>query len=202
MILPRSFYERETVTVARELLGKYLVHETAGDMLVGKIVETEAYLGTKDPAAHSYRGPTARTQVMFGKPGYWYIYFIYGVHYCINVVTQPPGQGEAVLIRALEPMLGREKMRTNRARLGVPPKDIHLCNGPAKLVQALGIVSSQNGEEATVPPLYVADTIRPDLPPITVSDQDVQVTPRVGITQAVDWPLRFVLKDSPFISRP
>ncbi|HYD35807.1 MAG TPA: DNA-3-methyladenine glycosylase [Vitreimonas sp.] len=199
MILPRSFYDRDTLEVAKELLGKYLVHQTAAGVMVGKIVETEAYLGMNDPAAHSYRGMTKRTQVMFGPPGHWYVYFIYGMHHCINVVTQPTGTGEAVLIRAVEPLIGVELMQQNRnqRKLSI----YQLCNGPAKLVQALGISKHQNGAVCTAPPLFIADVWEDQLPRVELSAQDIETTARIGITKAADLPLRAIIRESAFTSR-
>ncbi len=195
MILPRSFYARETVTVARELLGKYLVHETDDGLTVGKIVETEAYLGAQDAAAHSFKGKTPRTEALFGPAGTWYVYSIYGLHACANLVTGQSQRGEAVLIRALEPVAGLETMQRRR---GLPITSPLLTNGPAKLVQAMGILLSENGSSAVRPPLYVADSWENQL---VDSNPSIVSTSRVGISLAVELPLRFYLPDSPFISR-
>src|SRR5579859_2767345 len=141
-ILPRSFYERPTVTVARELLGKVLVHgETSG-----KIVETEAYLGGDDLAAHSARGITDRTRVIFGPPGHAYVYFIYGMYECLNLVAEPPGSPGCVLIRALEPAGGIEIMQRRRPKARTL-RD--LASGPGRLTLALGITRAQNGADVT-----------------------------------------------------
>src|SRR5438445_891737 len=148
-ILPRSFYARHTVDVARDLLGKVLVHgETAG-----RIVETEAYLGGDDLAAHSARGITNRTRVIFGPPGHAYVYFIYGMYECLNLVCEPEGQPGCVLIRALEPVAGIEIMRQHRPRAR-SPRD--LASGPGKLTLALGITRADNGADVTRRDLVVS----------------------------------------------
>ncbi len=175
--------------VAPRLLGCWLMREVNEQKLVGKIVETEAY-DQADAASHSYRGQTPRTAVMFGPAGHAYIYFTYGMHYCMNIVCAPEGYGSAVLIRALEPLEGQELMSHNRH--GQTGED--LCNGPAKLCQALAVNKSMNGHDFTQPPLELI--IKPPLP----EDQIVQTT-RIGITRDTDRPWRFYLKDNPFISR-
>jgi DNA-3-methyladenine glycosylase len=188
MILPRRFYARPTVEVARGLLGKILVHgETSG-----KIVETEAYLGGGDDlAAHSARGITARTRVIFGPPGHAYVYFIYGMYECLNLVAEPNGQPGCVLIRALEPMAGIETMQRRRP---AAHKIRDLASGPGRLTLALGITRAQNGVDVTRGSL----TVR------TPRDEDrfeIEVTPRIGIRHCADWPLRYTIKGNPFVSR-
>ena len=187
MILPQDFYQKETKTVARELLGKLLVHETPQGTIAGKIVETEAYLYPNDPASHSFRGMTKRNQAMFGPAGTAYIYFTYGMHHCLNVVTQ--AKGEAILIRALEPMMGIELMKKNRKMAKVKT----LCNGPAKLMQALAIDKSQNQTDLTSPPLYIMD--QPNL-----TDSQIAISFRIGISKGKDLPLRFFIRDNTFVS--
>ena len=187
--LPRSFYSRPTISVARKLLGQLLVHETPDGRAAGIIVETEAYL-RDDPAAHSFRGCTPRTATMFGPPGHVYVYFIYGMHHCMNVVTAPVGTGEAVLLRALQPVEGLDLMRARRGSVA----DRDLCNGPGKLVQALGLSRAHDG----------ADLLRGPLGIFAARDaasRRIVCTPRVGITKAADRPLRFYLRENPFVSR-
>jgi DNA-3-methyladenine glycosylase len=186
--LPRSFYARETVTVARELLGTVLVHGECA----GRIVEVEAYLGEDDLAAHSARGITPRTKVIFGPPGHAYVYFIYGMYECLNIVCEPEGKPGCVLIRALEPVAGIEEMR---ARRGHSKKDRDLANGPGKLTIAMGITRALNGADLVGSEEF---TVRePSVP----NPFEVEVTPRIGITQCADWPLRFVMKGNPFVSK-
>lgn len=187
-ILPRSFYAGDTVDVARKLLGKILVHETPDGVAAGKIVETEAYL-QGDPACHASRGMTSRNRVMFGEPGHAYVYFIYGMYYCFNAVTAPAGVGEAVLIRALEPLQGIQLMRARRGRERL--KD--LCSGPARLVQSLGITREHNGVDLTCSQLYVCKG--------EASPGKFVTTTRIGIKEGAQMPLRFYLEGSPFISR-
>lgn len=187
-ILPRAFYCRDTVAVARDLLGAILVHETAAGVTAGRIVETEAYL-QGDPACHASRGMTRRNRVMFGPPGHAYVYFIYGMYYCFNVVSAPEGVGEAVLIRALEPIEGILHMLRRRKR----EKLTELCNGPAKLVQAMGITRSHNGVDLTGKPLYIGMGKK--------TTETVVTTTRIGIRAGADLPLRFYLKNNKFISK-
>ena len=192
-VLPRSFYEDDTVTVARKLLGTLLVHETPQGRAAGRIVETEAYLFGNDPACHARKGKTRRNAVMFGPPGHAYIYFIYGMYYCLNVVTAPEGVGEAVLIRALEPVDGIALMQKRRRSAELK----NLCSGPGKLVLALGISAALNGCPLTRGPLRIyAD------PACAAASLEIEASPRIGITQGAELPLRFCLKGSPFSSRP
>jgi DNA-3-methyladenine glycosylase len=176
--LPRSFYDRDTITVAKELLGKYLVHGKQ----VGRIVEVEAYLGPHDLAAHSARGLTERNKVMFGPPGHAYVYFIYGMYHCMNVVTEREGHASAVLLRALEPV-------HNVAQ--------HTC-GPGLLCRALHIDRRLNGHDLLSDDFYVAAPLKAEL--LTIVKR-----PRVGVEYARHWArrhLRFYLKGNPFVSRP
>ncbi len=186
-ILKRSFYERPTVEVARDLLGKVLVHGPAA----GRIVETEAYLGLKDLAAHASRGITARTRVIFGRPGHAYVYFIYGMYECLNLIAEPEGEPGCVLIRALEPLAGIESMKKRRPRARALED---LASGPGKLTLAMGITRALNGADVTRGELVVRETAE-QVP------SEIDVTPRIGIRHCADWPLRFVVRGSPFVSR-
>ncbi len=180
--LPRPFYDRETARVARELLGKWLVHHTGGVARVGKIVETEAYLGPADLASHSARGRTARTEIMFGPPGHAYVYFIYGMHFCLNAVTEPAGHGSAVLLRALEPV-------ANLAG--------RTC-GPALLCRAMQVDKRLNGHDLLSDDLFIAE-------PDTAERFTIAKSPRVGVAYARHWArrhLRFYIRGNPFVSRP
>lgn len=171
---------------AKELLGMQLVYETVRGRVAGKIVETEAYTQI-DPASHSFRGQTKRNAPMFGPPGTIYIYFTYGMHHCLNIVTGPEGKGEAVLIRGLEPIEGLEIMRSNR--LGRP--DEELTNGPAKLVQALGVDSKLNGQQ-----LGKLLILEPGEAPQTIIE-----TTRIGIKNGAEIKWRFYVAGNPFVSR-
>jgi DNA-3-methyladenine glycosylase len=190
--LPRSFYSRSSLAVARDLLGRLLVKRVlGGPQLVGRIVESEAYR-QDDPASHSYRGRTARTDVMFGPPGHLYVYFTYGMHHCMNVVTGRDGEGSAVLLRAVEPLEGLEWMALRRAG---PPDPRLLCAGPARLTQAYGVGRADNGIDLVAgDDLFVAEGS-------PVPDERVGVGPRVGITVALERPWRFVELGNPFVSR-
>jgi DNA-3-methyladenine glycosylase len=189
--IPRSFFLRPTPVVARELLGQVLVHESPEGTTAGVIVETEAYL-RDDPASHSFRGPTARNRSMFGPPGRAYVYLIYGIHRCLNVVTATAGVGEAVLLRALEPIEGLDLMRLRRG--GVADRD--LCNGPGKLVQALGVEGTHDGLDFARGPIGLRESRLP-----RPARSRVVRCARVGITEGSDLPLRFYLRDSPYVSR-
>jgi len=186
-ILARAFYERSTVEVAKDLLGKVLVHGPAA----GIIVETEAYLGGDDLASHSARGVTDRTRVIFGPPGHAYVYLVYGMYECLNMVAEPEGQAGCVLIRAMEPVFGIEHMRKLRPNA---KKLEDLASGPGKLTLALGITRAQNGADLTKGGLVV----RAPLEPRRV---EILVTPRIGIRHCADWPLRFVVKGNRFVSK-
>jgi DNA-3-methyladenine glycosylase len=179
--LPRAFFNRDTGLVARELLGCLLVHRVNGVERVGKIVETEAYLGVGDMAAHSSKGVTPRTRVMFGPPGYAYVYLIYGMHHCINIVTEAQGQGTAVLLRALEPV-----------------RNLHgKTSGPALLCKAMDIDRRLNGHDFCSDDLHVLAR-SPEQPAPVVQ------RPRIGVDYAGEWaarPLRFYLEGNPYVSR-
>jgi DNA-3-methyladenine glycosylase len=189
--LSSRFYSRPTAEVARRLLGHFLVSEIGGRRTVGRIVETEAYVGPHDPACHAFGGRrTARTEGLYGPPGNAYIYFTYGMHWCLNAVTEGLNYPAAVLLRALEPLEGLATMR--RRRGGVP--DTALCAGPARLCVALGVTGELNGTSLRQGPLYI---VRGSTP----SRLRVVTTPRIGITAAKEWPLRFLAADSPWVSR-
>ncbi len=188
--VPQPFYDRDTEQVARDLLGCIVACRSPDGLTSGRIVETEAYLGPHDPACHAVAGLTNRTRWLFGPPGVAYVYFIYGVHWCLNAVTREEGHGSAVLIRALEPLQGVEIMRERR---GVT-RDRDLTNGPGKLCQAMGIAGRHNGLSLATSGL----TIHPGA---ALPDEAVAVTPRIGITKAPEWPLRWVVRESAFVSR-
>ncbi|HEX7127682.1 MAG TPA: DNA-3-methyladenine glycosylase [Thermodesulfobacteriota bacterium] len=190
--LPRRFYARPTVEVARDLLGAILVRVADEGTTAARIVETEAYFGLDDRASHGYAGLTPRTRVMFGPPGHAYVYFIYGNHDMLNVVTEREGEPAAVLVRAAEPIAGLDLMA---ARRGVPgPKG--LTDGPGRLCRAMGITRAMNGVDLTAPggPLYIA--ARPGRPPRIVT------TTRVGITHDRERLQRYYVEGSPCVSRP
>ena len=171
------------------MLGKVLIHNSLEGPAAGIIIETEAYIQS-DPACHAYRGITPRNRAMFGPPGHAYIYFTYGMHYCFNVVTASEGVGEAVLIRALEPLEGLDLMRKRRHQSRL----IDLCSGPAKLVQAMGIESGMYGHDLTQEPLFIVTGTRAE-------EQEIVVTTRVGISVATDLPLRFYSKGNQYVSK-
>lgn len=187
--LPGSFYARDTGLVARELLGRILVRQSSEGTTSGMIVETEAYL-QGDPSCHAYRGMTPRNRAMFGPPGRAYIYFTYGMHHCFNVVTSSEGVGEAVLIRALEPLEGIDLMRRRRGR----ERLAELCSGPARLVRAMGIDPALYGHDLSREPLYIVSGS-------VVGREEVVVTTRVGIREGAELPLRFYIKGNGFVSR-
>ncbi len=188
--LRRSFYARDPLVVAPELLNKVLVHGARA----GRIVEVEAYRGTDDPASHAYRGLTPRTAVMFGPPGHLYVYFTYGMHWCANAVTSSDGEAGAVLIRALAPLRGVDEMRAARP---AARRLVDLANGPAKACQALGIDGTYDGVDLVAAEQSVAildDETAP--PPVPTAG------PRVGISVATDVPWRFSVPGDPHRSKP
>jgi DNA-3-methyladenine glycosylase len=199
--MARAFFEAPAEWVAPRLLGKVLAHRTRAGVLAGRIVEVEAYLGPHneppDPAAHSYRGPTPRNLVIFGPAGYAYVYTIYGRYFCMNITCEIEGQAGCVLVRALEPM-GDEKALARMARnRGIPSGAAArmLTSGPSRLCQALALTRiAHNGLDLLDPasPLQILD----DGCPV----RDVWVTPRIGIKNAIDWPLRFTLLEHPCVS--
>ncbi|HXZ98624.1 MAG TPA: DNA-3-methyladenine glycosylase [Candidatus Acidoferrum sp.] len=189
--LRRAFYERNTVRVAKELLDKVLVRRLGATSLEGLIVETEAYRGYDDAASHAYRGPTRRNEVMFGEPGHAYVYFTYGMHYCLNVTTEPAGQPGAVLIRAAQPIRGIGEMKKRRGTEHV--KD--LSNGPAKLTQAFYVTKALNGHDLTLgEKLYITEPAHPE--PFSIS-----AGTRIGIRAGAEKPWRFSIRGNPFVSK-
>ena len=187
--LDRSFFAQPTLEVAKELLGKYLVLKQNGNLLSGKIVETEAYIGIDDPASHSYGRVTLRNQIMYGPPGYTYIYFIYGNYYCLNFVTEKEGFPAAVLIRALEPIDGIKIMQENRKI-----KDINnLTNGPGKLCQAWGIDKNFNACDLTLNLLFVEDRGE--------KVKKIGNSERIGIYRGLDKKWRFYIMNNSFVSK-
>jgi DNA-3-methyladenine glycosylase len=179
--LPRSFYDRDTTKVAQDLLGKLLVHVVDGEVRIGKIVETEAYLGPHDLAAHSARGRTKRTEVMFGPPGHAYVYLIYGMHHCMNVVTEHEGHASAVLLRAIEPVSGIT-MNTK---------------GPGLLCKAMGIDTRLNGHDLLSTNLFIGE-------PNTKEELTIVKRPRIGVDYAKHWArrlLRFYIKGNVWVSK-
>ena len=197
-ILPREFYNRDPVTVSRELLGKLLIRREGRKLLAGRIVEDEAYLAD-DPAAHAYSGRTPRNAVLFGPPGHAYVYFIYGNHYCLNVSCLPDGHPGGVLFRAMEPVVGFEEMAAARGLEILPSARASqlrlISSGPGRMSEALDITRQRdNGKDLTSrkSDLWFADDgYRPE---------KIVVTPRIGINKAVDEPLRFVVAGNPYVS--
>jgi DNA-3-methyladenine glycosylase len=192
-VLPRAFFTRETEVVARESLGKTLVRVTEHGLLLAKIVETEAYLGEHDPAAHASVGRTKRTEVLYGEPGYAYIYQIHRWT-CLNFVAEPAGSPGCVLIRALEPLDGIEVMRQLREKMQV--KVTHIANGPGKLCKAMEIDMTMYGVDLVDPQssLQVWE-------PVTEEELEVETSCRIGVTKAADWELRFTLKGNRYLSK-
>lgn len=199
-MLDREFYNRDSLIVAKELLGKVLVHEINGQRISAKIVETEAYMGVSDKAAHSYGGRrTPRVEVMYGRPGLSYVFFIYGMHNCFNIVTQEEGNPQAVLIRAVEPVEGLDLMAQNRfgkAYNQLSKSQLKsLTNGPGKLCQALAIDRSLNGEDLCGGRLYVREGEPEEL--------NIVSAKRIGIDyaeEAKDYLWRFYINDNKFVS--
>lgn len=184
--LPRSFYAPGAIEVARALLGKILEHRGAS----GRIVETEAYLGIDDAAAHSARGPTPRSRILFGPPGHAYVYLIYGMYECLNLVAEPEGIAGCVLIRAAEPLAGLEQMGRRRPRAH---RLEDLANGPGKLTRAFGITLRHNGVDVTKGPITVH-------PPDNEAKFEIGISSRIGITKSADLPFRFFIKGNRFVS--
>lgn len=198
MILKRSFYARDTLTVAKDLLGKLLVHETVEGITAGKIVETEAYMGPEDKASHAYGNlRTKRTEAQFGPKGHAYIYFVYGMHYCFNVTSGTiPEKPEAILVRALEPVLGIDIMTKRR---GFSNQNMtNLTNGPGKLCMAMGMSTKQNGADLCAPPLHIDQNER-------IQKAETVQTTRINVDYAGEWkntPWRFFVKNNLNVSKP
>jgi len=197
--LPRAFYSRPTLRVARDLLGKYLVRRIGRSIFVGKIVEVEAYCGSIDPASHAFKGKTPRNAVMFSRAGHLYVYFTYGMYFCANVVTERTGKAGAVLLRAVEPLQGVSRMITNRnKRNGVKPRKAitgrFLTNGPAKLCQAFGIGREENGADLLGIEIYVTRGT-------PVRHSEVERSKRIGIRMGRDKKWRFFLKNNRWVSK-
>lgn len=199
----KEFYkDLDVLALSKILLGKLLVHNSSDGLSLGRIVETEAYLDL-DPAAHSYVGKTNRNKSLFEGGGISYVYFIYGNYYCFNVVADPKDKGEAVLIRALEPIQGLDLMKSrimkfNEARKHIKYKELNefnLCNGPGKLCLAMGIDKSLDGVKLWNNNLYIANDN------YSFRENEIHTTTRIGITKAADRPYRFYIKGSKFISR-
>lgn len=194
--LKKYFFERKTAVVAKELLGQILVRKTEKGLISGIIIETEAYLGKEDLASHANRGKTPRNQVMFAEGGFWYIYLIYGIHHCLNIVTEKNNRPGAVLIRALEPLRGLKEMKINRQTENIK----NLTNGPGKLCQALKIDRRLNQTSAlnTDSELFIVQS------KISIPENKIKKAPRIGVDYAGIWkdkPLRFYIKDNLFVSK-
>ncbi|TMC47503.1 MAG: DNA-3-methyladenine glycosylase [Chloroflexi bacterium] len=185
----RAFFSRDPVIVARDLLGRILFYRTPEGVLAGRIVETEAYTGEADPASHAFRGRTARNTVMFGTGGHAYVYFSYGVHYCLNVTADAPGVAGAVLLRALEPLAGIELMRGR----GDHGPEARLLSGPGKIGRGFGLTLKDNGRDFTRGPLGIAAGT-------PLPDREVAISRRIGISRAVDLPYRFSVVGSRSVS--
>ncbi len=198
-LLPQAFYLQETTLIARQLLGKVICRRTlAGTILKARIVETEAYLGVDDPAAHTYRNrQTARNRSMYLEGGHAYIYFIYGMHYCLNIVTRTAAHPEAVLLRALEPIDSSETPSEFLPRSR--PKASLLSNGPGKLCKYLGLTKDQDGV-----PLWSKTAGLWLLDSPSISEDKIVVRPRIGVDyagEAAAWPLRFYINGNPYVSK-
>jgi DNA-3-methyladenine glycosylase len=187
--LKREFYNRPTLKVAKDLLGKYLVVQKRKKILSGKIVETEAYIGSDDPACHACKGMTPRNRVMFGPPGHAYIYFTYGMYHCLNLITEEDGFPAAVLIRAIEPVQGIDLMMRRRGKRNLK----NLTSGPGKLCQALGLDRSLNGEDLYSGKIWVEE--RGEKVGLIKSDS------RVGITEGKNRKWRFYISNNEFVSK-
>lgn len=194
--LPRAFYLRPTLGVAKELIGKLLIRQMGEHRLAGRIVEVEAYLGEKDPASHAFRGMTKRNEVMFRNGGHLYVYFTYGMHFCSNVVTEDEGIGHAVLLRAIEPLEGLAIMARNRGfSRATEGEKKNLCNGPAKLCKAFGIARAENGIDLCGNDIWIAEEPGPGI------RHRVRRSTRIGITQGKEHTWRFFIRNSQYVSK-
>jgi DNA-3-methyladenine glycosylase len=193
-----EFFDRDPRRVARALLGKLLIRKTPFGLLAGRIVETEAYLGEDDAAAHSFAGKTARNAVLFGPPGRAYVYFIYGNHYCLNASCMPDGVAGGVLFRAIEPIVGVEQMAAARGITVRKESDLRkISSGPGRMAEALGVTRERDNDKSFV-------SARSDL---RIGDDGyrvgrVVVTPRIGIVKSAAMPLRYLVAGNPFVSGP
>ena len=195
-VLSRKFYIRPVLTVAKDLLGKLLVKNEGNGVIAGRIVEVEAYDGNVDQASHSFNGKTKRNEVMFNEGGYFYVYFTYGAHFCCNVVTGKKNHGTAVLIRAVEPLIGIDKMIQNRfGRDLKSEKEIHnLTSGPGKVCKAFGFTKEHSGLDLTNSSVFIVD--QPKLKKSMIGNSK-----RIGITKSVNLPWRFFEIGNPYLSR-
>lgn len=196
LVLPHNFYKRPVINVAKDLLGKVIVKKEGNRVLAGRIVEVEAYDGEADQASHSYKGKTKRNEMMFNEGGYFYVYFTYGAHFCSNVVTGKKNYGAAVLIRAVEPLLGINKMITNRfGRKLQSEKEIYnLTSGPGKVCQAFGFSKEYSGCDLTNSAIFIVN--QPKL-----KTSNIGISKRIGITKSVSLPWRFFEIGNPYLSR-
>ena len=194
--LPREFYVRDTLTVARELLGKIFVRRLNGKILAGRIVETEAYIAGEDESAHSSRGKTKRNATMFEEGGKLYVYFTYGMYHCANVVTEKEGKGDAVLLRAIEPLAGIETFALNRfGKTEITEKEKrNLLSGPGKICMAYALTKKEDGTDLSGDEIFILDA------PILNENKIVKTT-RVGISKSKDLPWRFYEKENVYVSR-
>ena len=196
--LPRAFFNRDPRVVSPELLGKVLLRREGRKLLAGRVVEVEAYLGTDDPAAHSAAGKTARNAVLFGPPGYAYVYFIYGNHFCLNVSCLPDGQAGGILFRALEPLAGIDQMASQRSVTLESQRDLRkLTSGPGRLAEAFGITRVRDNTKdltSVASDLFLCDD--------GFAAPHVIATTRIGITRAEHMPLRYLIAQNPFVSGP
>jgi DNA-3-methyladenine glycosylase len=194
--LPKIFYSRNVLTVAKELLGKIFVKNVDNQLYAGKIVEVEAYDGSVDEAAHSFSGLTKRNEIMFKEGGYLYVYFTYGVHFCCNVVTGKKGEGKAVLLRGIEPLEGIKLMALNRfGRKNITEKEKrNLTSGPGKTCRAFSIIGIHNGMDLTGDKIFILNNDK-------IKKNKIITTPRIGITKSTNLPWRFYIKNNPFVSQ-